>query len=177
MNSADKILIGGALSYCFLKAKGFNIGISPCNDDDVILAKQILDKDTNNKIVLRKDNIVSGINPIYSFMTPNENIPNGLEAFDIGSITIKLFSKHLENAKVIFWNGPLGKCEIKQYSRGTIEILKLLCHSNKEMLVIGGGESVAVLNKLDYPKENIEILTGGGASLEYLVNGKLPGLI
>jgi len=197
LNRADKILIGGAMSYCFLKAKGFNVGNSPCKPGDVILARELLDADIHSKIVLRIDHVASYNRNLGSFILDNENIPDGVEGFDIGPQTIKLFQSHLQSAKSVFWNGPLGFCEIDEYAKGTEEIAKTLrniSNNNDVYVVVGGGDSVSALRKLDNTyntnntyntdntytdntyNTNIHYLTGGGASLEYLANGTLPGI-
>jgi phosphoglycerate kinase len=166
---ADNILIGGSLSYCFLKAKGHNIGSTPYDDEDVIIAKQLLLEDIDNKIILRVDHTVTGLSPLYSYQTPSEKIPNGLIAYDIGDKTLKLFSKYLRNAKVVFWNGPMGMYEDEKFRRGSMELIKTIIHSKKcESLVIGGGETSHMFRKCNNYNNNTHILTGGGASLEYL---------
>lgn len=179
---SDKILIGGAMSYCFLKAKGYNVGDFPCDLKDVKLARELLDLDTDNNIILRVDHVVSnnGLKyPEKSYIINIHDIPDGVEGFDIGPATIDLFSKHLETAKSVFWNGPLGFSEIEEYSNGTNNIANALYNnSNIELCVVGGGDSVSAFNKMGYlENDKIRFLTGGGASMEYLGKGELPGLI
>jgi 3-phosphoglycerate kinase len=178
---SDKILIGGAMSYCFLKAKGYNVGDFPCDLKDVKLARELLDLDTDNNIILRVDHVVSnnGLKyPEKSYIINNRNIPDGVEGFDIGPATIDLFTEHLKTAKSVFWNGPLGFSEIEEYSYGTNNIANALYNnSNIELCVVGGGDSVSAFNKMGYlENDTIRFLTGGGASMEYLGKGELPGL-
>jgi len=180
---SDKILIGGAMSYCFLKAKGYNVGNSPSDAGDVKLARRLLDLDTDNKIILRVDHVVSNMeegpeSPEKSYIINNRNIPDGVEGFDIGPATIDLFTEHLKTAKSVFWNGPLGFSEIEEYSYGTNNIANALYNnSNIELCVVGGGDSVSAFKKMGYLEKNeVKFLTGGGAAMEYLGNGELPGL-
>lgn len=180
---SDKILIGGAMSYCFLKAKGYNVGNSPSDAGDVKLARRLLDLDTDNKIILRVDHVVSNQgegpeSPEKSYIINNRNIPDGVEGFDIGPATIDLFTEHLKTAKSVFWNGPLGLCEIDEYSHGNMNIAhSLYNNTNIELCVIGGGDSVSAFKKMGYLENNeVKFLTGGGAAMEYLGKGELPGL-
>lgn len=170
---ADTILIGGALSYCFLKAKGFNVGDSPYSENDVVIAKKILKSDINNKIVLRCDSIVSDQNENI-FQTHDENIPTKFQGYDIGNNTIYLFSQYIKTAKKIFWNGPLGMYEKDKFQKGSKEIIKILTKMDKCDIIIGGGETGDMIHKMNLTySSNIQILTGGGASLNYLGTNNL----
>ena len=162
----DNILIGGSLSYCFLKAKGYNIGSTPCTKEDVLIAEKILRNDIYNKIILRIDNVVCDKSSENIFQTDDENIPNESEAFDIGDKTIKLFNSYLENAEQIFWNGPIGMYEKEEFRKGSSELIKIMIKNKNCNVVIGGGETADLFKNLNF--NNIHILTGGGASLDYL---------
>jgi phosphoglycerate kinase len=176
---ADKILIGGSISYSFLAAKGFDTGDEKCKFQDVEIAKNLLDLDTENKIVIRKDSVVHPTgNPKFSEFTVRktkaEDIPVGFTPYDIGPQTVKLFNQHIMSAKTIFANGPMGFFENELFDVGTKSVLKSISNSNSYS-VIGGGDSVAAIS--DDLKGNLShICTGGGASLEYLSNGRLPGI-
>ena len=164
---ADYILIGGGLSYCFLKAMNYNIGESHAYYTDVQLAKNILEKDIHNKIILRCDHIIANTDGIL-FQTSSPNIPNNFQGYDIGVKTIELFSNYLIDAKKVFWNGPLGMYENDKFKKGSIEILKILDNNKNSDIIIGGGETADFVGKNMDINSSINILTGGGASLYYL---------
>ena len=166
INKVDKILIGGAMVFTFLKAKGKNVGKSFVEENYINYAKELLDK-YSNKIVLAED-----------FYNQEKELKELLDkddiGYDIGNKSINIFEKELSNAKTIFFNGPMGLFE-ENYDYGTKELCNFLNDLNS-FIVIGGGDTVTAVNK--YTKENKFIIsTGGGASLEYLEGKKLPGII
>ena len=175
---ADKILVGGAMMFTFLKAQGYNIGASRCEEDKLDLAKDLLAK-ANGKIVLPVDAVVN-----KAF----EDVPGvnkSIDAFDaddmgldIGSKTLELFAKNLNGAKTVVWNGPMGVFEMKNYAAGTIGVCELLAKLTTEgaQTIIGGGDSAAAAEQLGYASKVSHISTGGGASLEYLEGKVLPGI-
>lgn len=182
LNVADKILIGGAMAYCFLKCEGINVGESPCDENDVIIANELKEMDVQGKIIPRMDHVIHPClkNSIFEskncLITKAGHIPPGYEGLDIGPQTIDLFDYHIKNAKTLFWNGPMGLFENELFSHGTYSVAKSISNSNG-YTVVGGGDSVAAINllKLD-EKSYSHICTGGGASLEYLSSGQLPGI-
>ena len=175
---ADKILVGGAMMFTFLKAQGYNIGASRCEEDKLDLAKDLLAK-ANGKIVLPVDAVVN-----KAF----EDVPGvnkSIDAFDaddmgldIGSKTLELFAENLNGAKTVVWNGPMGVFEMKNYAAGTIGVCELLAKLTTEgaQTIIGGGDSAAAAEQLGYASKVSHISTGGGASLEYLEGKVLPGI-
>lgn len=171
----DTLLIGGAMAYPFLKAKGVTVGTSLCSDEDVALAKQLLQADKGGKIQLPKDHVTSlefGGAPIPC---PGTNIPSDQMGLDIGPLTIKAYSDHLKTAKTIFWNGPMGLFENKDFAKGTMSIAEVISET-KAFSVVGGGDSVAAVQQSGKAEKFSHVSTGGGASLEYIEKGELPGV-
>lgn len=173
--SVDKLLIGGAMAYPFLKAQGHEIGNSLCSEEDVLLARKILGTPGKGKIILPTDHIASA-----TFGgTPEEigqvNIPKGFIGLDIGPSTLKNFTDYLTPAKTVLWNGPMGFFENPNYAKGTLGIAKVLS-SLSAFTLVGGGDSVNAVKMSGLSEKMSHISTGGGASLEYIENGSLPGI-
>ncbi|KDE42890.1 phosphoglycerate kinase [Metamycoplasma hyosynoviae] len=175
---ADKVLIGGGMAYTFKKAMGKEIGTSLFEPDRVEDVKKYL-VEHKDKIVLPIDNAISTefANLPAKFTTPdNDNIPEGYMGLDIGPETIKLFASEISNAKTIFWNGPLGVTEFSEYEKGTKSVAITIANKKDVFSVVGGGDSVTAINKLGYQDKFSFISTGGGASIEFIQNGTLPGI-
>ncbi len=179
LNKADSILIGGAMAYTFLEAKGLDVGNSLVEKDKLTLATQIMNKAEQKgvNILLPVDHIaVKNIEETAKKVkTSNSEIKNNLIGVDIGSKTIKEYKKAIKSANIIFWNGPMGIFEMEPFANGTFEIAKIIS-SKKAFKVVGGGDSVAAIKKAGLEKGFSHISTGGGASLEYVEGKKLPGL-
>lgn len=174
--SVDKLLIGGAMAYPFLKAQGRTVGKSLCSDEDVALAKRILGTPSKNKIVLPSDHLCSltfGGDPVE---VGQANIEGDLIGLDIGPSTIVNYNDYLRNAKTVLWNGPMGLFENKAYAKGTLGIAKTLSELKDAFTLVGGGDSVNAVNQSGLASKMSHISTGGGASLEYIENGTLPGI-
>lgn len=173
--SVDKLLIGGAMAYPFLKARGHTVGKSLCTDEDVALARRILGMPSRNKIVLPSDHMASltfGGAPVE---IGQSNIEGDLIGLDIGPSTLQNFNDHLRSAKTVLWNGPMGLFENPAFAKGTFGIAKTLAGLDSFTLV-GGGDSVSAVNQSGLASKMSHISTGGGASLEYIENGTLPGI-
>jgi len=174
---SDKILIGGGMAYTFMKALGYNIGTSICEDDKVDLAKSILDK-ANGKIVLPIDVVVtkefSADAP--SHITNYKHLADDEMGLDIGPKTIKLFNKELKGAKTVVWNGPMGVFEFEKFAVGTKAICEALANLKDARTIIGGGDSAAAAIQMGYREKFTHISTGGGASLQFLEGKALPGI-
>ena len=168
IKKVDKLFIGGAMAFTFLKAKGLDMGSCFVEDDYVEYAKRIMDE-YSEKIVLIKDCYNEDKELIDIDKLKRDS--NGLE---IGTKKIELFKKELEGAKTVFYNGPMGLFE-KGYEYGTEELSKIL-NTLDSYIVIGGGDTVNAVKKY-VPNNNFVLSTGGGASLEYLEGKKLPGII
>jgi phosphoglycerate kinase len=172
----DHLLIGGAMAYPFLKAKGFTVGKSLCSDEDVALAKQLIANDRGSKIRLPKDHITSKEFGGKPLSCPQENIPADEMGLDIGPLTQKYYGDFLAVAKTVFWNGPMGLFENKDFSTGTMSIAHTIAKNTASFSVVGGGDSVAAVNESGEADKFSHVSTGGGASLEYIEKGELPGV-
>lgn len=176
VKKADYILMGGGIANTFLTAKGFDLKNSIYDNESINEVNRLL-KDYNNKIILPLDGYGSksykdGLKVDYNDLT---NVTNGNMILDIGPKTIKLFSKYIMKAKTVFWNGPVGVSEFKNFEYGTKQLCKVLKDS-KATVVIGGGDSAAAVIKFGYKDDFAHISTGGGASLEFIEGKKLPGI-
>lgn len=179
LEKVDTLIIGGGMAYTFLKAKGLNIGSSMCEEDKIDLAKELIKKaeEKNINLILPVDvNIAKEFseNAESKIVKVNE-IEEGWQGLDIGPETIKIYKDVLNSAKTIMWNGPLGVFEFDKFAIGTNETSKLLANLDAT-IVIGGGDSAAVVEKAGLADKMTHISTGGGASLEYLEGKALPGI-
>ena len=175
LKKCDKILIGGAMSYTFLKALGKNIGNSPCEDDQLEYAKKCYD---SGKIVLPIDTKeANGFDDYTEIRVVEGDIDNGFEGLDIGPKTQELYKEEIAKAKTIFWNGPMGVFENKDFAEGTIAVCKAISENKDCFSVIGGGDSAAAAKEFGFADKFSHVSTGGGASLEMIENdGHLPGI-
>ncbi len=177
VTKADKIIIGGGMAYTFLNAKGYDIGKSILDSENIEFCKNILAK-YSDKIILPVDNVV-----VKEFSNDVSNRTIKVNEFlkddigmDIGVETVSLFSSILENAKVVFWNGPLGVYEFSKYSIGTEKVLEKLIKTNAKT-ILGGGDIVAAASKLGYKDKVTHASTGGGVTLEFMEGKELPGVV
>ncbi|MCM8796826.1 MAG: phosphoglycerate kinase [Candidatus Omnitrophica bacterium] len=174
----EVILIGGGMSYTFLKAQGKTIGNSKLEKDKIDLAKSILEraKSLKKEIILPVDNVVvETVQSDAKSEIVGENIPEGKIAVDIGPKTVKLFKEKLQSAKTIVWNGPLGIFEMDAFSKGTEEVARFIARLKADT-IIGGGDTAAAMAKFKLEDKMTHISTGGGASLEFLEGKVLPGM-
>ncbi len=176
LSKADKVVIGGGMTYTFYAAKGIKIGNSLVEEDKIDLAKQIIEK-AGDKLVLPVDNVVA---PEFKNDAPSEvvegDIPDGEMALDIGPKSIELFKDTLKDAKTVVWNGPMGVFEMSNFAKGTLEVGKFLGTLTDASTIVGGGDSTAAVKELGVGDKLTHISTGGGASLEYLEGKELPGI-
>lgn len=179
-NKADKLLIGGAMMFTFLKAQGLKVGSSLVENDKLDLAKQILEqaKEKKVEIVLPVDAIVAqkieaGVEKKTADL--KDGIDDGWMGLDIGPKTIKVFEEALKNAKTVVWNGPMGVFEIEDFAGGTKAVAEMIAKI-KGTTVIGGGDSAAAVAKFGLESAYSHVSTGGGASLEFLEGKDLPGI-
>lgn len=180
VDKADALLIGGGMAYTFLKAKGLNIGNSLCEDSLLEEAKELMRLCTEKKVALHLPvdlRVAREFKPdAESFIIDTEaGIPNGCEGMDIGPRTVQEFSRILSDAATIFWNGPLGVAEFPQFAHGTQAMARCLAES-PAVTIVGGGDSVAALQATGLSERIDHVSTGGGASLEFLEYGALPGI-
>lgn len=174
---ADKILIGGAMAYTFLKAQGYNIGKSRCEADFVDFAKGLLEK-AQGKIVLGADAaLAKSFSADTKFRYADFNdIADDEMGLDVGPKTIAMFKDALAGARTVVWNGPMGVFEFDNFAKGTVAVCELLANLKDATTIIGGGDSAAAAIQLGFADKFTHISTGGGASLEYLEGKTLPGV-
>jgi triosephosphate isomerase len=179
IQQCDSIIVGGGMAYTFLKAKGYKIGKSLCEDDKIDLAGEILKKadEKGVEFLLPIGSIVvkEFKNDTESKYVPSDAMPDDWMGVDIGSLTVEQFSKVIRKAKTIVWNGPMGVFEFPNFAIGTRDIAKAVAESGA-VSVIGGGDSVAAIEQLGFADKVSHISTGGGASLEFLEGRELPGI-
>ncbi|NLF37935.1 phosphoglycerate kinase [bacterium] len=179
LTKADTIIIGGAMAYTFLKAKGVNVGRSLVEPDFISVAKEFIEKAAQKgaPLILPVDHVVANAidNASGSRTTENEHVPDGMIAVDIGPHTQKLYADLILKAKTIVWNGPMGVFETPEFAKGTFAIAKAVADSGA-VSIVGGGDSVSAVNKSGVAAKISHISTGGGASLEYLEGKVLPGI-
>ncbi|MCI8277426.1 MAG: phosphoglycerate kinase [Clostridia bacterium] len=179
LEKVDVLMIGGAMAYTFFKSMGYEVGNSICELDKLDLARELMEeaKAKGVKLMLPVDTKVGKeFDPnTESKVVKYTEIPDGWEGYDIGTETIEIYSKELQNAKTVIWNGPLGLFEFDQFAVGTNSIAKVLAEVNA-IKIIGGGDSAAAIEKAGLAEKFTHISTGGGASLEFLEGKKLPGI-
>ncbi|MCI1945402.1 phosphoglycerate kinase [Clostridium luticellarii] len=179
LEKVDTLIIGGGMSYTFLKAQGHTIGNSMVEEDKITYAGEMIDKakSKNVKLLLPVDNIVADkfdadAKPV---VTEDENIGEGYMGLDIGPKTCRLYADAIAEAKTVVWNGPMGVFEFKNFAKGTFDVAKAMAESDATT-IIGGGDSAAAVNQLGFGNRMTHISTGGGASLEFLEGKELPGI-
>jgi phosphoglycerate kinase len=175
LDKIDKLFIGGAMAYTFLKFNGFKVGKSLIEIEMLPTIDKIYKKamDKNVEIFLPVDHLASTSLDGQPIRLDNEDIDDNLMGLDIGEKTIEKYKRALKDVKTILWNGPMGVFEKDQYSKGTFEIANFIS-SLDAFSVVGGGDSVSAVHKAGVADKISHISTGGGASLEYIEKGSLP---
>ncbi len=182
LEKVDALLIGGGMAYTFLAAQGHRIGASKCEKDKLDIAKAALSKAAamRVRIVLPIDHVAATAfdEKLPAQAVAGVDVPDGLMGLDIGPKTIALFQKELEEAKTVVWNGPVGVFEWKQFERGSKAVAEAIALATRAgaTTVVGGGDSVAVIEQFKLQGHYSHISTGGGAFLEALEGGVLPGI-
>ncbi|MGB6369628.1 MAG: phosphoglycerate kinase [Atribacterota bacterium] len=181
LNIADKILISGGMSYTCLAALGYEVGNSLLEEYDLEVVKKMLKEaeEKGGKILLPVDLIITKevSEKIEGKLFEIDNIPKDGIGVDLGEKSLIEFEKEIKKAKTVFWNGPVGVFEIEKYAKGTNRIAKILADmQGKVVTIIGGGDSIAAIDKIGLTEKMTHISTGGGASLEFLGGKKLPGI-
>ncbi len=178
----DKLLIGGAMAYTVLKSEGFTVGKSLVENEMLDTAREIKAKAESARVelILPTDHqVVDSFDPLNSRKTIPINFTNiGHVGLDIGAETIALFSRSLEGAKTIIWNGPMGMFEEKGFELGTVGVAEAVADAADKgaIVIVGGGDSVAAIHKAGVADRITHISTGGGATLEFLAGDELPGV-
>ncbi|MEM4282725.1 MAG: phosphoglycerate kinase [Candidatus Woesearchaeota archaeon] len=181
LKRADALLIGGAMAVTFLKAIGWRVGSSLFDADKLELARALLTK--SKKILLPVDFVVakkikSGFGKKAVVSTASKGVERGWACLDIGPETARIYGEVLKKAKTIFWNGPMGLVEEARFAKGTVILAKVIAGLKGKGMksVVGGGETVSLIEKLKLEKKFSHVSTGGGATLEFLEGKKLPGI-
>ena len=176
VKKSDYLLIGGAMSFTFLKAAGFSVGSSLCEKEQINFCAQMLEK-YPNKIILPIDVVTA--KEINEKAKTYDRFINEIEedeiGLDIGKKTVEVFKQYITDSKTIFWNGPLGYFEINKFSKGTREICDIVSNT-RAYKIIGGGDTARAVTEMGYEKKMNHISTGGGASLTFLEGKKLKAL-
>lgn len=182
MNKANNILIGGGMAFTFVKAMGGKIGKSLCEDDRLEIAKSLLEKAKAKGVniyiptdAIIADNFANDANKKECKIT---EIPDGWMGLDAGPETVKMNGNVIKNSKTILWNGPMGVFEMSSFENGTKQAANAIVEATKNgaFTLIGGGDSVAAINKYNLADKVSYVSTGGGALLEYIEQGSLPGV-
>ncbi len=188
LDKADVFLIGGAMAYTFIKAEGRDIGASFFEEDKLDVAKETIREARMSGVdfVLPEDHVAVNppLDPKNMILTKQHKVKvfkkgmlyDDWEGVDIGPRTVKLYSNYIKQAETIFWNGPMGVFEIDRFSKGTVGIAKAVA-SSRAISVVGGGDSVAAVNKAGVADKISHISTGGGASLKFVSGKPLPGVV
>ncbi len=180
LEKVDKLLIGGAMAYTFIVAKGGKVGKSMLETDKVDLAKELLEKAAAKgvELYLPVDTVIAKEfkADAESKVCPTMEIPDEWEGLDIGPKTAEIFADVIKSAKTVIWNGPMGVFEFPKFAVGTKAVAQALADNPEATTIIGGGDSAAAIEQLGYADKVTHISTGGGASLEYLEGKVLPGI-
>ena len=170
------------MAYTFLKAQGHNVGNSLCENDQLEYAKEMIAKakELGVNFLLPVDNVAADkFDANADTRIVGDDIPEGWMGLDIGPKTVELYSKAIKDAKTVVWNGPMGCFEMEKFSKGTFGVCAAVAEvkANGGVSIIGGGDSVAAVNKSGLADKMSHISTGGGASLEFLEGKALPGVV
>jgi len=184
LEKCDTLIIGGGMAYTFLKAQGYEIGKSLCDDEKIEYCKEMMAKaeSLGKKLLLPVDVVTikdfpSPIDaPVETEVYDIANIPADREGCDIGPKTAELYAEAVKSAKTVVWNGPMGVFENPTLAAGTLAVAKALADTDATT-IIGGGDSAAAVNQMGYGDKMSHISTGGGASLEFLEGKELPGVV
>lgn len=182
LDKVDNLIIGGGMAYTFAKAKGGNVGNSLVEDDFLDMANEIIvnAKTKGVNLLIPIDTVIadSFSNDATIKSCPTDAIPDGWMGLDIAEESITKFKRAIQGSKLILWNGPMGVFEMSNFQKGTKEIALAVAEATKNgaFSLIGGGDSVAAVNKFNLADEVSHVSTGGGAMLEYLEGKTLPGI-
>ncbi len=182
LDTVDNLIIGGGMAYTFVKAQGGKIGNSLVENDYLELALKIIEKAKKNDVnlLLPIDTIIADDfnNEANTQVVPINEIPEGWMGLDIGEKSCELFAATILNSKLILWNGPMGVFEMEAFQKGTVTIALTIAEATEKgaFSLVGGGDSVAAINKFNLGEKVSHVSTGGGAMLEYIEGKQLPGI-
>lgn len=182
LGKVDNLIIGGGMTYTFIKAMGGKVGQSLVEEDFLDMARNVLAKAKENNVNLYLP--VDGVNAdkfdndAATSVSAIDQVPDGWMGLDIAAETIKKFSEVIENSSTILWNGPMGVFEMPNFQKGTVEIAKAIARATAKgaFSLVGGGDSVAAINQFNMADKVSYVSTGGGALLEYIEGQVLPGI-
>lgn len=183
LDRVDNLIIGGGMTYTFIKAMGGRIGKSLCEEDKLDIAKAVLEKAKAKGVKLllpvdgvNADNFDANAN---TYISAIDDVKEGWMGLDIAEKSIKLFEEVIMNSKTVLWNGPMGVFEMDKFAAGTTAVAKAVARATEKgaFSLIGGGDSVAAINKNGLADKVSYVSTGGGAMLEYMEGKKLPGIV
>ncbi len=179
LGKVDSLVLGGGMSYTFYRAKGFEIGKSICEDEQIDYAKEMLKLAEKNNVdfLLPIDIVIASEydKDADKKVVPVQSIPVDWMGLDIGDKSIELFEKEIEKSETIFWNGPVGVFEWEKFEKGTKAIAKAIAESSA-ITVVGGGDTLAAIKKYNLSGKFSHVSSGGGASMELLEGKELPGV-
>jgi phosphoglycerate kinase len=173
----DRLVVGGGMCFTFLKARGFEVGDSLLEDDQVETCRRLLERD-GDRIDLPTDVVVAGdiAEDAETQVVDADQIPAGTKGLDVGPVTVDRFGGAVTAAGTVFWNGPMGVFEVAPFAAGTRGVAEAIAASTA-FTVVGGGDSAAAVRQLGIGEDRFDhISTGGGASLEFLEGRTLPGI-
>lgn len=182
LGKVDNLIIGGGMTYTFIKAMGGKVGNSLVEEDLIEMAKKVMniarEKKVNFYLPVDGVNADKFDNDAKTSVSPIDQVPDGWMGLDIGNKTIKKFSEVIEGSRTILWNGPMGVFEMPKFQKGTFEIAKAIARATEKgaFSLVGGGDSVAALNQFNMTDKVSYVSTGGGALLEYIEGQVLPGI-
>jgi phosphoglycerate kinase len=182
LERATDIVIGGAMAYTFEKAMGGKVGNSLVENDSLQVARDLLDKAEAKGVIIHlpADSIIASkfAEDADISSSLSNNIPDSWMGLDIGSMACEMFSKVIHNSKTILWNGPMGVFEMEKFQHGTKAVAQAIAEATQQgaFSLVGGGDSVAAVNKFGYANKVSYVSTGGGALLEYFEGKELPGI-
>jgi phosphoglycerate kinase len=173
----DTLLIGGAMAYTFLRALDKPVGASRVEEDKRLLAKRILERcaERGTQVLLPEDHVVAATLSADAEVQVVTAIPDGLMGLDIGPVTAAKYAEVIAGAQTVFWNGPMGVFEVAPFAAGTLAVAQAVAKA-PGYTVVGGGDSAAAVTQMGVAAEVDHVSTGGGASIEYIEDGDLPGL-
>jgi len=182
LEKVDNLIIGGGMVYTFVKAQGGRIGNSLVEEDKLDLALHLLEvaKEKNVQVLLPVDNVVADAfsNDANTRVTPVDEVPDGWMGLDAGPGTIRQVREVIMNSKTILWNGPMGVFEMEKFAEGTKQVALAIAEATAKgaFSLVGGGDSVAAVNKYNLKDKMGYVSTGGGAMMEYMEGKELPGI-
>lgn len=173
VDRVDRLLVGGAMAYTFLRARGVDVGASKVENDQLDAARQILDR-AGDKLVLPRDHVMAKGDEASDART-GDNLDDAFQGLDIGPETASLFAREIRGASTVVWNGPMGKIEDMRFLAGTRQVAQAMA-SSSATTIVGGGETGEVVRRLGVQDQLTHVSTGGSAFLDYIAHGTLPAL-